>query len=300
MQAAGPFLVVGLGEILWDLFPQGKILGGAPANFAYHARALGDQGIPVSRIGTDALGQEIRLRLSELGVPGEQVQTDPARPTGTVQVELDARGAPTFTITPEVAWDYLEWNETLADLAGRTDAVCFGSLAQRSPQSRRSIRSFLSAVPRRALRVFDVNLRQSWYSEEVLSESLAASSILKLNESELPVVLRTLGLEEPREPLQGCRLLRERFGLELVCLTLGEQGSLLVAEAGEQRHAGFRVQVVDTVGSGDAFTAALCHHRLRGASLERIGQAANRYGAWVASQAGATPPAPAEILRAVL
>jgi fructokinase len=298
--AAGPFLVIGLGEILWDLFPEGKILGGAPANFAYHARVLGDEGVPVSRVGTDALGREIRLRLSELGVPDGQVQSDPARPTGTVQVELDSRGVPAFTITPEVAWDYLEWSGELAALAGRTDAVCFGSLAQRSPQSRRTIRSFLLSVPRHALRVFDVNLRQSWFSEEVLSESLVASSILKLNESELPVVLRTLSLKEPREPVQGCRLLRERFGLELVCLTLGEQGSLLVGEAGENGHAGFRVQVVDTVGSGDAFTAALCHHRLRGASLERIGQAANRYGAWVASQAGATPAAPAEILRAVL
>ncbi len=297
---AGPFQVVGLGEILWDLFPEGKILGGAPANFAYHARVLGDEGLPVSRVGTDELGREIRLRLSELGVPDRQVQTDPARPTGTVQVELDSRGVPAFTITPEVAWDFLEWSGELEALAGRTDAVCFGSLAQRSPRSRRTIRAFLAALPSRALRVFDVNLRQSWYSEEVLSASLAASSILKLNSSELPVVLRTLGLEEPGEPLQGCRLLRERFGLELVCLTLGEQGSLLVAEGGESRQAGFRVQVVDTVGSGDAFTAALCHHRLRGSSLERIGQAANRYGAWVASQAGATPPAPAEILRAVL
>ncbi len=300
MQAAGPFLVVGLGEILWDLFPEGKILGGAPANFAYHARVLGDQGIPVSRVGTDALGREIRLRLSELGVSDRQVQTDPARPTGTVRVELDSRGVPAFTITPEVAWDYLEWSGELQALAGRADAVCFGSLAQRSTQSRWTIRSFLAAVRRRALRVFDVNLRQSWYSEEVLSESLAASSILKLNESELPVMLRTLGLDEPREPVQGCRLLRERFNLELVCLTLGEQGSLLVGEAGEHRHPGFRVQVADTVGSGDAFTAALCHHRLRGASLERIGKAANRYGAWVASQAGATPPAAAEILQAVL
>jgi len=299
MQAAGPFLVVGLGEILWDLFPEGKILGGAPANFAYHARVLGDEGIPASRIGGDELGREIRLRLAELGVPDGQVQTDPTRPTGTVQVELDARGMPSFTITPEAAWDYLEWNESLTGLAGKADAVCFGSLAQRSPQSRMTIRRFLSAMRRQALRVFDVNLRQSWYSEEVLSESLAACSILKLNDGELPVVLRTLGLPEPSEPAQGCRLLRERFALELVCLTLGEMGSLLVGEGGDSRTSGFRVQVADTVGSGDAFTAALCHHRLRDAPLERIGQAANRYGAWVASQAGATPPAPEEILREV-
>jgi fructokinase len=296
--AGGPLLIVGLGEILWDLFPDGKKLGGAPANFAYHARVLGDEGIPVSRIGTDPLGQEIRRSLAELGIPGRHVQADPNRPTG--KVELDVKGVPTFTITPEVAWDYLEWGEELEALAGKTDAVCFGSLAQRSPQSRRNIRAFLAATRRQALRVFDVNLRQSWYSAEVLRESLAASAILKLNDGELPVVLRTLGLSEPAGLEPGCRLLLEAFGLELVCLTLGERGSLLVGKSEAIRQPGFRVDVADTVGAGDAFTAALCHHRLRGASLDRIGQAANRYGAWVASQAGAMPQVTPEILQAVI
>jgi fructokinase len=300
MGGDGPFLIVGLGEILWDLFPDGKKLGGAPANFAFHARALGDSGVPVSRIGEDPLGREIRGSLAELGVPGEYVQSDPARPTGTVQVALDAKGVPTFTITPEVAWDYLDWSEELEALAGKADAVCFGSLAQRSPQSRRTIRAFLSAVRRRALRLFDVNLRQSWYSAEVLRESLACSSMLKLNDAELPEVLRTLGFSAASGLEQGCRLLQREFGLELVCLTMGERGSLLVGEAGQSRHPGFRVTVADTVGSGDAYTAALCHHRLRGASLDRIGQAANRYGAWVASQPGATPRAPADVVREVL
>jgi fructokinase len=298
--ASGPLLIVGLGEILWDLFPEGKKLGGAPANFAYHARALGDEGVPASRVGMDPLGQEILRSLAEQGLPADHIQSDPSRPTGTVEVRLDAKGVPTFTITSEVAWDYLEWGEELQALAAKADAVCFGSLAQRSPRSRQTIRAFLAAARREALRVFDVNLRQSWYSAEVLGESLTASSILKLNDAELPVVLRTLGLSEPEEPEQGCRLLLDEFHLDLVCLTLGENGCLLVEKSEARRQPGVRVTVADTVGSGDAFTAALCHHRLRGASLERIGRAANRYGAWVASQVGAMPRVTAEILQAVL
>lgn len=292
----GPFLIVGLGELLWDLLPDGKKPGGAPANFAYHARVLGDRGVAVSRVGTDPLGKEIRARLSELGLPGEPVQDDPEHPTGTVGVSLDDRGVPTFTITPEVAWDYLAWTPELEELAGRADAVCFGSLAQRSPVARGTIRAFLAATRREALRLFDVNLRQSWYDAEVLRESLRLAGIVKLNESELPVVLRVLGLPAGGGAARECRTLLQTFSLSLVCLTLGAEGSLLVGPQGELRSSGVRVAVADTVGSGDAFTAALCHHWLRGSGLERIGQAANRYGAWVASQAGATPEVPPAVL----
>ncbi len=294
----GPFLIVGLGELLWDLLPEGKKPGGAPANFAYHARALGDEGLPVSRIGADPLGQELRARLAALGLPAEHVQVDPRRPTGTVHVALDSRGVPTYTITPEVAWDYLAWDRGLEALATRADAVCFGSLAQRGPVSRATIRAFLAATRPGCLGVFDVNLRQSWYSPEVLRDSLQRCSIAKLNETELPVVLRALGL--PAGGLEeGCRCLREAFGLALVCLTLGAEGSLLCTASGCSRSPGVKVEVADTVGSGDAFTAVLCHHWLRGASLARTAEAANRYGAWVASQVGPTPAAPAELLAAV-
>ena len=302
----GPFLIVGLGELLWDLLPEGKKPGGAPANFAYHARALGDEGLPVSRIGADPLGQELGQRLAALGLPGEHVQVDPRRPTGTVHVAIDSRGVPTFTITPEVAWDYLAWDPSLAALAARADAVCFGSLAQRSPVSRATIRSFLSATRPGCLRVFDVNLRQSWYSPEILRDSLGRSSIVKLNETELPVVLRALGLQVLRRGAAGggleagCRALREAFGLELVCLTLGPEGSLLCTAGKTLRSPGVRVEVADTVGAGDAFTAVLCHHWLRGTSLERTAESANRYGAWVASQIGPTPAVPAEALAGVL
>jgi fructokinase len=310
------FLIVGLGELLWDLLPEGKKPGGAPANFAYHARALGDEGLPVSRIGADSLGRELRGRLDELGLPGKYVQVDPQRPTGTVHVALDSRGIPTFTITPEVAWDHLAWDRELEALAARADAVCFGSLAQRGSTSRATIRAFLSATRPSALRVFDVNLRQHWYSQEVLRDSLERSSIVKLNEAELPVVLEALGLpggETPRSGRKtsrsggrraralenGCRALRDAFGLALVCLTLGAEGSLLCTAPGCFRSPGVKVEVADTVGAGDAFTAVLCHHWLRGSPLERTAEAANRYGAWVASQAGPTPTAPAAVLAGV-
>jgi fructokinase len=295
----GPFLIVGLGELLWDLLPEGKKPGGAPANFAYHARALGDEGLPVSRIGADPLGQELRGRLEELGLPGEYVQVDPQRPTGTVHVALDSRGIPTFTITPEVAWDHLAWEPPLAALAARTDAVCFGSLAQRSSASQAAIRAFLSATRPSALRLFDVNLRQRWYSPEVLRDSFARSSIVKLNETELPVVLEALRLPAHGRLEDGCRALRDVFGLALVCLTLGAEGSLLCAASGCFRSPGVKVEVADTVGAGDAFTAVLCHHWLRGSPLERTAEAANRYGAWVASQAGPTPTVPAAVLAGV-
>lgn len=299
----GPFLIVGLGELLWDLLPEGKKPGGAPANFAYHARALGDEGLPVTRIGADPLGEELRGRLSALGLPGSYVQVDPQAPTGTVHVALDSRGVPTFTITPDVAWDRLAWDPPLAALAARADAVCFGSLAQRSAVSRATIRAFLSAARPGALRVFDVNLRQSWWSPEILRDSLGRSSIVKLNEAELPVVLEALGLaagaagEAGLE--RGCRALREAFGLALVCLTLGAEGSLLCTAGETLRSPGVRAEVVDTVGAGDAFTAVLCHHFLRGSPLARTAAAANRYGAWVASQAGPTPSVPADIAGAV-
>jgi len=299
MAGRGPFRVVGLGELLWDLLPEGRQAGGAPANFAYHARALGDEGLPVSRIGADELGRELRARLEELGLPAGYVQVDPRAPTGTVQVALDAHGVPSFTITPEVAWDRLAWEPALEELAGQAEAVCFGSLAQRSPASRATIRSFLSGTRPGALRLFDVNLRQSWWSPEVLRESLALASIAKLNESELPVVLRALDLPVPDGLEGGCRTLREAFGLQLVCLTLGAEGSLLVGPGAALRSPGVRVRVVDTVGAGDGFTAVLCHHLLRGSPLSRAAEAANRYGAWVASQAGPTPVPPAPLLAEV-
>lgn len=282
------YTTVGLGELLWDLLPRGKQLGGAPANFAYITSLLGDEGIPASRIGDDDLGREAIQRLTQLGLPAAFVQKDTTHPTGTVKVEVDGAGQPCFEICESVAWDFLEWTPRWKELAERSDAVCFGSLGQRSPESRATIGSFVQAMPEDAVRVFDVNLRQKFFTAEILSTSMKVATIVKLNHEELPRIMQMLGLEHAGEAASA-RLLVERYKLKLVCVTRGSAGSLLANAEECNAHAGFRVKVADTVGAGDAFTAAMVHEYLRGASLEQMNERANRVGAWVASQSGATP-----------
>jgi len=292
-------LVVGLGEVLWDLFPEGKQLGGAPANFAYITNLLGDRGIIASRVGDDALGNEIQQKLGTLGLESSYLQSDSARPTGTVRVRVDQDGQARFEITDMVAWDFLEWTPAWESLAQQADAICFGSLAQRSPASRETIHKFLGAARPGTARIFDVNLRQAFYSAKVLSESLKFADIAKLNAEELPRVVELLGIPHHGEQPSAERL-RFAYGLKLVCVTRGAQGSLLVSESERHEHPGFRVQVADTVGAGDAFTAALVHHFLRGAGLAAMNEAANRIGAWVASCVGATPSSDDVQLRRIL
>jgi fructokinase len=281
-------IVVGLGELLWDLLSAGKQLGGAPANFAYITSLLGDNGIPASRLGQDALGAAAIQRLGELALPTEYIQKDTDHPTGTVQVEVDSAGQPRFEISESVAWDFLEWTQQWQTLAQQTDAVCFGSLAQRSEHSRATIRKFVLASRPDAVRVFDVNLRQSFYSAQILAESMRLATLVKLNHEELPRIMRLFELEHHGEEDSARRLL-SLHDLKLVCLTRGNGGSLLISSDECSEHAGFRVKVADTVGAGDAFTAALVHGYLRGTSLAQINEDANRVGAWVASQSGATP-----------
>ncbi len=281
----GSPLIVGLGELLWDFLPTGRQLGGAPANFAHGAALLGDEATIVSRIGSDEPGDEL---ISKLTVSTENLQRDPTHPTGTVKVRLDASGKPNFEIVESVAWDFLEWTEALNNLAQRADAVCFGSLAQRSPQSRKTIRKFLRAMRPQSARVFDVNLRQSFYSRDVVHESLKLANIAKLNDEELPIVAKLLGIEYEREEEAAHKLLAA-YELDLVCVTRGGSGSLLVSDSESDEHPGFKVQVADTVGAGDAFTAGLLHQYLRGASLRQMNDLANRMGAWVSSQSGAMP-----------
>lgn len=291
---SGRHIVVGLGELLWDLFPTGKQLGGAPANFAYITSLLGDQGVPASRLGQDSLGTDATRRLGELGLATEFIQQDAERPTGTVKVEVDRTGQPRFEIAESVAWDFLEWTPQWQKLAQQSDAVCFGSLAQRSEPSRATIRRFVLAVPKSAVRVFDVNLRQNFYSVEVLAESIKLATLIKLNHDELPKIMSLLELETHGEEASARQLLAHE--VKLVCITRGSGGSLLVSATERSEHPGFRVKVADTVGAGDAFTAALVHGYLRGISLAQINETANRVGAWVASQPGATPPPKAGIL----
>lgn len=292
-------IVVGLGEVLWDMLPAGKQLGGAPANFAYISGLLGHRAIVASATGTDALGNELRIGLAALGLDTSFVQLDPAHPTGTVNVQLDREGQPQYEIAENVAWDFLAWTPEWQQLAARSDVVCFGTLAQRSATSRATIRAFLDASRSHAIRIFDVNLRQSFFSPDVLTESLRLATVAKLNDSELPVVTRCLELAAGDER-SAAESLRTAFRLDLVCVTRGSRGSLLVRDGESDEHPGFSAPVEDLVGAGDAFTAALGHHLLRGSSLRVMNEAANRLGAWVASQVGGTPRPDADVLTRVM
>ena len=279
---------VGLGELLWDLLPSGKQLGGAPANFAYITNLLGDHGIPASRIGCDALGDEALQKLTQLGLSTSFVQRDSVHPTGTVNVKIDDAGQPCFDILHPVAWDYLEWTKEWEQLAREADAVCFGSLAQRSARSQSTIKTFLNATRREAIRIFDVNLRQNFYSRQILAESMSLATIVKLNHEELPKIMALFELEHRSEKDSARRLL-SLHNLKLICVTRGGAGSLLISADECSEHAGVKVKVTDTIGAGDAFTAAMVHGYLRGVRLDQINETANRVGAWVASQSGATP-----------
>ncbi|MGA2094820.1 MAG: carbohydrate kinase [Candidatus Acidiferrum sp.] len=282
------FTTVGLGELLWDIFPEGRQLGGAPANFAYMTNLLGDEGVVASRVGDDALGEDARRRLEHLGLNTSYIQLDSERRTGVAQVEVDANGQPTFRIAAPVAWDYFEWTPAWQTLAQLADAVCFGSLAQRSAQSRETTYSFLNSIRTETTRVFDVNLRQSFYSAQILADFAKLADIIKLNNDELPTVVQLLGFPF-HDQESAAEWLLHTFRLKLVCITRGARGSLLVSEYAKHQHAGIPVTVADTVGSGDAFTAALVYHYLRRDSLSTMNEAANRMGSWVASQIGATP-----------
>ena len=288
MMKAEPFKIVGLGELLWDLLPAGKQLGGAPANFAYITTLLGDEGIAASCVGSDDLGDQAIRWLKQLGVSTTFIQRDTYHPTGKVKVKVDSTGQPSFEICVPVAWDFLEWTAQWQTLAEQADAVCFGSLAQRSAVSRSTICRFLDATRAQALRVFDVNLRQNFYTKEILSNSIERARIAKLNHDEVPRVMQLLGLEPGDDESSAQRLL-SLYDLELVCVTRGPAGSLLVGRDACCQHPGFPVKVADTIGAGDAFTAALVHEFLRRSSLEHMNAVANRIGAWVASEAGAMP-----------
>ena len=290
------FKIVGIGEVLWDLLPSGRQLGGAPANFTFHASALGAETQLISRVGKDDLGRETLDRLSKLGVPTECVEVDEKLPTGTVGVTVTADGQPQYQIHENVAWDAIR-----GDSAGRSgvavaDAVCFGSLAQRSEPSRTTIQSLVAAALASTLRIFDINLRQHYYSRDVIEKSLALANVLKVNDAELPRLAQIFGLSGgERTQIQQ---LAERNGLRAVACTRGGNGSLLFAEGRWSDHPGVPTTVVDTVGAGDSFTAALTLGLLAGWDLDRINDHANRVAAFVCSCAGATPELPAPLRHA--
>jgi fructokinase len=278
---------VGVGEILWDLLPAGRQLGGAPFNFTFHCHQLGHGAAMVSRVGADDLGREIRASVRRLGLSDEYIQEDADHATGTVTVAVDAGGQPTFAITPDAAYDYLAWDVSLEALFGQARAVCFGTLAQRHPAARATLRRALHAAGN-ALVVYDVNLRQHFYSREVIEDSLTASRWVKLNEDELVVLRGLLALAGTTEAATLADL-RRRYRLELACLTRGSRGCLVQIAAEEVDLPGVPVKVVDTVGAGDAFTAGLLVCALEGKPLHPAAEFANGLAARVAASPGGTP-----------
>ncbi len=298
-----PHLVLGLGELLWDILPEGPRLGGAPANFSVMAGRLGNHAVLLSRIGRDDLGRRAVARLDPLPVDAGFVETDAIHETGRVTVYFEG-GQPHYTIHQPAAWDFLELSDEWVRLAERADALCFGSLAQRSLESRQTIQTLAAQTSSKCVRVFDVNLRSPFYSGEVIQESLELATVMKMNDAEVAQVLGLLGLTGSDDggealavdPLRSGaeRLLSEFPTLEMVAVTRGGNGSLLVTRDEWHVHPGLPVKVADTIGAGDAFTAALTHYLLRGADLATLNEAGNRWGGWVASQSGAMPPLPDE------
>lgn len=292
--AAGtPFLLVGLGEVLWDMLPQGRQLGGAPANFACHARALGADAHLVSRVGNDDLGREARQALGRVGLPDDTLQLDSERPTGTVGVQLGADGQPIFTIHEQAAWDALAVTPAARTIIAGADALCFGTLAQREEPSRSTVRALVASARPAAWRILDLNLRPPFVTPEVIEASLGLANALKVNDGELARLAELLHLSgDERAQLAQ---LAARYHLRCVALTRGSRGSLLFEPGAWSEHAGLPAEVADTVGAGDSFTAALALGLLAGWPLDLINQRANQLAAFVCSRPGATPPLPAEM-----
>ncbi|HVE39358.1 MAG TPA: carbohydrate kinase [Planctomycetota bacterium] len=280
--------VVSFGETLWDLLPAGPVLGGAPCNLAYRVNSLGERGVIVTRLGRDELGRKAAEAIGALGMDTRSIQWDAAHATGTVPVTLDARGIPEYTILKDVAYDYIEPAADLRELAATADCLCFGSLCQRSERSARTLMELLSAAPK-ALKFFDVNLRKDCFSRPVLERSFFKADILKINDAEALDLARMFELSARTPETVAAEVLR-RWGLKACVVTLGADGAYAVAGSDEARVPGWNIEVVDTIGSGDAFSAAFVTCWLRGRPLKDCVFFGNALGALVARTKGATTP----------
>lgn len=287
-------VVVGMGEALWDVLPEGKKIGGAPANFAYHVSQNGLRSCVVSAVGDDALGNEIVDNFTSKGL--NQIIARVPYPTGTVQVEIDQAGVPQYEIKENVAWDNIPFTDEIRTLAANTRAVCFGSLAQRNVVSRETINSFLDAMPHdnERLVVFDVNLRQGFYNKEILCNSMQRCNILKINDEELVTVSRMFGY--PGIDLQDkCWILLGKYNLKMLILTCGINGSYVFTPGNVSFQPTPVVEVADTVGAGDSFTAAFISSLLKGRSVAEAHSRAVQTSAFVCTRNGAMPVLPPEL-----
>ena len=291
-------IIVGLGEALWDVLPEGKKLGGAPANFAYHTRQFGLNSMAVSAVGEDKLGDETLAALDEKGLEYHIARVP--YPTGTVQVTLDEGGIPTYNIRENVAWDNIPFTPELEDLARNCRAVCFGSLAQRNIVSRTTINKFLDTMPSGdgRLKIFDINLRQNFYTKDIIKDSLKRCNVLKINDEELVVIGRLFdypGLDMSNK----CWLILGKYNLDMLVLTCGVNGSYVFTPGNVSFQETPRVDVVDTVGAGDSFTGTFCASILNGMPVAEAHKLAVQVSAYVCTQSGAMPVIPKEIVEKV-
>lgn len=295
--------VIGLGEALFDCLPEGRKLGGAPANFAYHVSQFGLNGCAISAIGDDELGEEIVETFEKVGL--NHILPVVEQPTGTVQVTLDEKGVPQYEICLGVAWDNIPLTDKMLEVAKNAEAICFGALAQRSEVSRKTIQAFLDAAPASALRVFDINLRQNWYTAEVIAESLKRANIFKINDEELDVVATMLLgestvpgkliAEDADKTRRVCRELIDKYDLKMLILTCGAIGSYVFTPTEESYVATPKVKVADTVGAGDSFTATFVAQTLLGKPVREAHEKAVAVSAFVCTQNGAMPVLPEEL-----
>lgn len=290
MKQRTQLVIAGIGELLWDVLPDAEVIGGAPVNFTYHVTALGARGIPITTIGDDARGKKALAELQKRGVDIAGIAVSDGYPTGFVSVVLDKEGKASYVFPDQVAWDHLLINDYAASLNSNLDAICFGSLAQRSELSRRVIYTYLDSLRSETMKIFDINFRQDFYSRQVIENSLVRTDILKLSEEELPVLADLLALQGSSDA--WLQVLVKRYDLAMAILSRGDRGSLLLTPDTYSEHSGIVTQVADTIGAGDSFTAAAIIGYLRGLPLDQINEQANRVAAYVCSQQGGMPQLP--------
>lgn len=285
------YRIVAIGEVLWDIFPDEKKVGGAPGNFAYHCRKLDTEGFMISRVGNDELGHELLDFYRSHSLPVDHIVVDDTYPTGAVDVTLSAGGHPSYVFRDNVAWDHMLADEKSLALIRSADAICYGTLASRNLESFLENKKMILAAPENAIRIFDVNLRAPHYQKEIVLQLVELAHILKLNDDEIRIICRMLEFEQTDLEKQATWL-REKFGLRMLILTCGENGSMLITENEKSVYRSSPVQVVDTVGAGDCFSAAALVGYLQGDSLEQINRFAADRAAYVCTQQGGMPPMP--------